>query len=70
MAGEKLLTETSCKAAKPKPKTYYLDDGGGLRLRCRPNGGRTWVFRYRLNSKENKDDYYSFTEWQTHLLIL
>lgn len=53
MAGEKLLTETSCKAAKPKPKTYYLNDGAGLRLRCRPNGGRTWVFRYRLNSKEN-----------------
>jgi len=52
MAGEKLLTESACKAAKPKPKIYYLNDGGGLRLRCRPDGGRTWIFRYRFNSKE------------------
>ena len=28
MAGEKLLTESACKAAKPKPKIYYLNDGG------------------------------------------
>jgi hypothetical protein len=36
MAGEKLLSETQCKNAKPKAKVYYLNDGGGLRLRCRP----------------------------------
>ena len=53
MTGEKLLAESSCKSAKPKSKIYYLNDGGGLRLRCRPNGSRTWIFRYRYNSKEN-----------------
>jgi len=52
MAGEKLLSETQCKNAKPKAKVYYLNDGGGLRLRCRPDGSRTWVFRYRVNAKE------------------
>lgn len=52
MAGEKLLTEVKCKSAKPKIKVYYLNDGAGLRLRVRPDGGRSWIFRYRLNGKE------------------
>ncbi len=52
MAAEKLLTEASCKAAKPKEKLYYLNDGAGLRLRIRPNGSRTWVYRYHLAGKE------------------
>ena len=38
MAGEKLLTDAQCKAAKPKEKIYYLNDGSGLRLRVSPNG--------------------------------
>jgi len=44
MAKEKLLTEASCKAAKATAKMYYLNDGGGLRLRQR-------TYRLRLNSK-------------------
>ena len=32
MAAEKILTESSCKAAKPKNAVYYLNDGGGLEL--------------------------------------
>ena len=52
MAGEKLLSETSCKTCKPKVKVYYLNDGGGLRLRIRPDGSKTWIKRYRLNGKE------------------
>ena len=52
MAGEKILSETQCKNAKPKANVYYLNDGAGLRLRCRPDGSRTWVFRYRVNAKE------------------
>jgi hypothetical protein len=31
---------------------YYLNDGGGLRLRCRPDGGKTWMYRYRFNGVE------------------
>lgn len=52
MTAEKLLTEAACKAAKAKDKIYYLNDGAGLRLRVRPDGSRTWVFRYRLDGKE------------------
>ena len=52
MAGEKLLTEAKCKAAKSKTKIYYLNDGGGLRLRIRPNGSRHWIYRYRIDKKE------------------
>jgi integrase len=52
MAAEKILTEASCKAAKPRSELYYLNDGAGLRMRIRPNGSRTWIFRYRLDSKE------------------
>lgn len=53
MAGEKLLTEAACKAAKPKKSPYYISDGGGLRLRIRPDGSRSWLFRFHLNGKEN-----------------
>jgi len=52
VAAEKILTEASCKAAKPKAKLYYLNDGAGLRLRVRPDGSRTWIFRYHLGGKE------------------
>lgn len=52
MAAEKLLSEATCKAAKSKSSIYYLNDGAGLRLRIRPDGSRTWIYRYRLNGKE------------------
>jgi integrase len=52
MAAEKILTEAACKASKAKDNIYYLNDGAGLRLRVRPDGSRTWTFRYRLNGKE------------------
>ncbi len=52
MAAEKILTEAACKASKAKDNIYYLNDGAGLRLRVRPDGSRTWIFRYRLNGKE------------------
>ena len=52
MAGEKLLSESACKVAKAKESIYYLNDGGGLRLRIRPNGSKNWIFRYRFNARE------------------
>jgi hypothetical protein len=52
MAGEKLLTDAQCKAARPKQKIYYLNDGNGLRLRVSPNGSRAWLLRYRFGGKE------------------
>ncbi len=52
MVGERLLSEKQCKQAKPSSKMYYLSDGGGLRLRCRRDGGKTWIYRYYFNKKE------------------
>ncbi len=52
MAKEKLLTEANCKAAKASTKMYYLNDGGGLRLRVQTNGSRNWLFRYKVSGKE------------------
>lgn len=52
MAGKKLLSDLACKNAKPKPKVYYLNDGGGIRLRCRPEGTKYWVFRFLAYGKE------------------
>ena len=52
MAAEKLLSEASCKSAKAQSSIYYLNDGAGLRLRIRPDGSRTWIYRYRLDGKE------------------
>lgn len=40
------LTNTEVKQAKPKDKVYKLSDGGGLLLRIKPNGFKTWVFDY------------------------
>jgi len=52
MAAEKLLSEAKCKAAKPAERIYYLNDGAGLRLRVRPDGGRTWLLRFFIGGKE------------------
>ncbi|OUS31388.1 integrase [Thalassotalea sp. 42_200_T64] len=48
----KPLTNTEVKQAKPKDKLYKLSDGGGLLLRVKPNGFKTWVFDYyKLHTK-------------------
>jgi len=51
MAAEKLLSEAACKSAKAKSAIYYLNDGAGLRMRIRPDGSRTWIYRYRLDGR-------------------
>ncbi len=40
------LTNTEVKQAKAKDKIYKLSDGGGLLLRVKTNGFKTWVFDY------------------------
>ena len=52
MAGERLLSEAQCKAARASSRLFYLNDGGGLRLRVRPNGSRHWIYRYRFGDLE------------------
>ncbi len=43
----KPLTNTEVKQSKPKDKVYKLSDGGGLQLRIRPNGTKSWLFDYK-----------------------
>jgi integrase len=43
----KPLTNTEVKQAKPKDKVFKLSDGGGLQLRIRPNGTKSWLFDYK-----------------------
>lgn len=42
----KPLTHTEISQAKPRDKVYALSDGGGLQLRVKPNGSKTWLFGY------------------------
>ncbi len=42
----KPLTNTEVKQAKPKDKDYTLLDGGGLHLRIKTSGTKSWVFNY------------------------
>jgi len=40
------LNDTQIKNAKPKASEYLLSDGGGLGLRIKKNGSKTWLFNY------------------------
>lgn len=41
------LTDRQCAACGPDAREYLLGDGAGLSLRVRPDGSKTWIFRYR-----------------------
>ena len=60
--GRKLnqITDKEIKSAKAKEKTYYLPDGGGLRLQVKPNGTKIWVFRFMLNGKSKETTFKSY----------
>ena len=40
------LTNTEVSKAKPRVKVYSLSDGGGLQLRIKPSGSKTWLLDY------------------------
>lgn len=42
------LNAKQVEAAKPRPDEYHLVDGGGLKLRIKPSGGKFWVFNYTV----------------------
>lgn len=46
------LTDSICKAAKPKDKPYKLTDGDGMFLYVHTNGSRYWRLKYRYLGKE------------------
>lgn len=46
------LSENEINIAKPRHKTYWLFDGGGLYIMFTPSGGKLWRFKYRFEGKE------------------
>lgn len=49
-----MLTDTKIRGLKPRSQRYLVADGGGLAIEIRPTGGKTWVYRYRINGKPEK----------------
>ena len=47
-----MLTELSCKQAKPEVKQYKLSDRYGLFLLVHPNGSKYWRWRHRATGKD------------------
>jgi len=46
------LTDSKCRAAKPKEKAYKLSDGEGLYLYVKPVGSKLWKMSYRFEDKQ------------------
>lgn len=58
------LSDTQIKQAKPRDKDYELSDGGGLMLKVRKSGTKTWIFRYQkpITDKRNNISLGSYPE--------
>jgi len=46
------LTEMKIRTSKPKEKSYFLFDGGGLYLEVHPSGSKRWRYKYRIDGKQ------------------
>lgn len=60
MASLNLLKDIQIKQAKPKEIDYFLNDGGGLRVRVKTNGNKIWEFRYTINNKRKVTTFKSY----------
>ena len=60
MAKIELLQDIQIKKAKAQEKEYFLNDGGGLRLRITPTGDKVWEFRYTLNGLRKKTSFKTY----------
>lgn len=47
-----MLTDASCRNAKPRAKAYKLSDSESLFLFVSPTGARIWRWKYRIAGKE------------------
>lgn len=50
------LTDTQCRTAKSKDKPYKLTDGNGLYLEVKPNGVKSWRYRFELTVGEKRKE--------------
>lgn len=60
MAQLDILKDIQVKTVKAKEKIYYLNDGGGLRLKVDTNESKIWEFRFTLNGKTRKTTFKTY----------
>lgn len=60
MAQLDIIKDIQVKTAKAKDKVYYLNDGGGLRLKVDTTGSKIWEFRFTLNGKTRKTTFKTY----------
>lgn len=48
-----MLNDTQCRNAKARATSYKLTDSKGLYLEVKPNGVRSWRYRFELGGKES-----------------
>lgn len=60
MASINILKDIQIKKAKPKEKDYFLNDGGGLRIKIKTNSNKVWEYRYTFNSKRKLTTFKSY----------
>lgn len=51
---DKLNKDAVYKAAKPKEKDYFINDGGGLYLWVKSGGSKLWQFVYTIEGKRKR----------------
>ena len=60
MAQLDIIKDIQVKTAKAKDRVYYLNDGGGLRLKVDTTGSKIWEFRFTLNGKTRKTTFKTY----------
>ena len=60
MAQMELLQDIQIRKAKGQDNIYYLNDGGGLRLKITPTNSKIWEFRYTYNGKNRKTTFKTY----------
>lgn len=59
-----MLTDTQCRNAKPKEKPYKLKDANGLYLEVKPNGTKSWRYRFELAiGEERREGTYTIGQY-------
>lgn len=48
------LTDAKIKGLRPRPARYLQSDGKGLSLDVLPSGRMSWMYRYRLNGRQER----------------
>ena len=63
-----MLTDTQCRAARPREMAYKLAHGGGLVLEVKPNGVRAWRHRFKLTTNgRTKESMFAIGDYEVAL---